>query len=225
MRTEHGGGVPESTTFAHTLAELKQAGSNLLLVGEATADAHAAASRRLLGDPAETRRRLFVFTRGADVRAELPADSDPSTERVISQRTQGGSALPSGWPPEIDERVVDADMLSPLAMEVIEAIEEFDQQTNGLEPAELRVCFDSITSLFRDHQSENVFRLLHVVTSRVRQVNGMGHFHLRLNRDSDYVRLLEPMYDAVIEIGVTDETAQQRWHLRDEGITSDWVDI
>jgi len=225
MRTEHGGGVPDSATFAQALAELKREGSNLLLVGEATADAHAAASRRLLGDPGESRRRLFVFTRGADVCAGLPEDTDPSSVRVISQRTTDGSAKPTDWPDGLDEIVVEADMLSPLAMEVIEAIEEFDEETDGLEPAQLRLCFDSITSLYRQHQSENVFRLLHLVTSRVRQVKGMGHFHLRLDKDSEYVRLLEPMFDAVIEMRVEGDAAQQRWHLRDQEVTSDWVDL
>jgi hypothetical protein len=225
MRIEHGGGVPESTTFAQALAELKREGSNLLLVGEATAEAHAAASRRLLGDPTEPRRRLFVFTRSADVCAELPEDTDPSTVTVISQRTQGGSATPSSWPGDLDEVVVEADMLAPLATEVIEAIESVDEDIGGLEPAELRLCFDSITSLYREHQSENVFRLLHLVTSRVRQVNGMGHFHLRLEKDSEHVRLLEPMFNAIIEMRVEDGSPQQRWHLRDQEVTSDWVDL
>lgn len=225
MRTEHGGGIPESATFAQALSELKREGSNLLLVGEATADAHAAASRRLLGDPSESRRRLFVFTRGADVCADFPDDADPSTVRVISQRTQRGTAKPASWPDDLDEIVVESDMLSPMATEVIEAIEAIDEEVGGLEPAQLRMCFDSITALYREHQSENVFRLLHLLTSRVRQVNGMGHFHLRIEKDSEHVRLLEPMFDAVIEMRVEDGDTQQRWHLRDQEVTSDWVDL
>ncbi len=223
MRTEHGGGVPESTTFAQALDELKREGSNLLLVGDTDTDAHAAASRRLLGEESAARRRLFVFTKGADVCADLPGDTAPETTRVISQRTDDGTAMPPNWSADLDEVVVSPEMLSPLAMNVVDAIETFDEETGGLDPAQLRVCFDSITSLLRDHQSENVFRLLHLVTSSVRTVNGMGHFHLLLDRDNDYVRLLEPMFDAVVELRVDDGTIQQRWHLRDQEVTSDWM--
>lgn len=225
MRSEHGAGVPESTTFAQTLAEMKREGSNLLIVGEATPGAHATASARLVGDGSSPRRRLFVFTRGADVCANLPEDVDPATTVVVSQATEGGSATPMDLPAGMSEEVVESDMLAPLAMRVIAAIDEFEDETDGLEPAQLRLCFDSVTSLLRDHQSENVFRLLHLVTSRVRQVNGMGHFHLLLDRDSDYVRLLEPMFDAVIELRVDDDETQQRWHLRDREVTSDWVSL
>lgn len=225
MRTEHGGGVPESTTFAQALDELKREGSNLLLVGETTPEAHAAASRRLLGEESAARRRLFVFTKGADVGADLPADTDPGSTRVVSQRIDGGTATPHGWPDDVAETAVDPQMLTPLAMNVVGAIEDFDEEVGGLEPAELRLCFDSVTSLLRDHQSENVFRLLHLVTSSVRTVNGMGHFHLLLDRDNDYVRLLEPMFDAVVELRVEDGTTQQRWHLRDREVTSEWMSL
>ena len=225
MRSEHGAGIPESTTFAQTLAELKREGSNLLLVGEASAAAHASASARLVGDDSESRRRLFVFTRDADVCADLPEDVDPETTMVVSQGTDAGSATPVDLPEGMREEVVEADMLAPLAMRVIDAIDLFGSEADGLEPAELRLCFDSVTSLLEDHDSENVFRMLHLVTSRVRQVNGMGHFHLRLDRDSDQVRLLEPMFDAVIELRVEGDATEHRWHLRDEEVTSDWVPL
>lgn len=221
----HGAGVPENAAFAQALDELKREGSNLLLVGEATPEAHAAASARLVGESSEPRRRLFVFTEGADVCADLPEDVDPTTSMVVSQGTDRGSATPMDLPPEMAEAVVDSEMLAPLAARVAAAIDRFESDADGLDPAELRLCFDSVSSLLADHDSENVFRLLHLVTSRVRQVNGMGHFHLLLDRDTDHVRLLEPMFDAVVELRVEDGQPQQRWHLRDRELTSDWMDL
>jgi hypothetical protein len=221
MRSEHGGGVPRSTTFAQALDELKREGSNLLLVGEATAGAHKAASDRLLGDEGELRRRLFVFTSDNDVCSGLPATETDAHTRVVAQQSAEPGELPAG----VERSTVNDEMLSKLARATIDAIDEFEEEAGDLEPGELRLCFDSITSLLRDHQAENVFRLLHLVTSRVRQVGGMGHFHLRLDRDSDHVRVLEPMFDAVVEIRVGDEGPQQRWHLRDREITSDWVPV
>lgn len=225
MRSEHGGGVPESTTFAQALDEFKREGSTLLVVGETTTEAHAAASRRLMSEAEDPRRRLFVFTTGSDILQDVPSAADADRTKVVSQASGGVTATPDGWPDAIDETAVDDQMLSPLAMATIDAIEEFEEDFGEFEPAELRVCFDSVTQLLRDHQSENVFRMLHLVTTRVRQVNGIGHFHLRMERDTDPVRLLEPMFDAVVEMHLDDGTAQQRWHLRDREVTSEWMSL
>jgi hypothetical protein len=222
MPTDRGAGVPESTSFAQALEDLKREGSNLLLVGDTDGGAHAAASRRLIGDDSAPRRRLFVFTEGEGVCADLPAEVDPATTTVVTQASEDGTATPEGWP-DVEERVVDSSLLGPLATEVVAAVDEIDEAAGGLDPAQLRVCFDSVTSLARDHDSENVFRTLHLITSRVRQVNGMGHYHLRVDRDHDYVRLLEAVFDAVVEVRVDDGGVQQRWHLRDEEVTSDWI--
>lgn len=219
MRSEHGGGVSRGTTFAHALEELKRDGANLLVVGEATAGAHAAASDRLLGDADELRRKLFVFTTGTNVYAELPESAGEAT-RIVAQRPTGSAE----WPAGVDVTTVKPDMLSTLARATVDAVDRFENDADRLEPGELRLCFDSITSLLHDHQAENVFRLLHLVTSRVRQVNGMGHFHLQLPRDSDHVRVLEPMFDAVVEVR-DDEVPKQRWHLRDSEVESGWIAI
>jgi hypothetical protein len=223
MGPDHGRGVPQSTTFARVLDELKREGANLLVVGETSPRAHAAATAKLMGGSSETRRRVFVFTRDPEIAADMPV-SPPETTRVVAQRSgQDDDAVE--FPPAVERTVVDAQMLSRLATAVIDTIDEVEADAGGLEPAELRLCFDSITSLFRDHQSENVFRLLHLVTSRVRQAAGLGHFHLRLDRDSDHVHLLELMFDAVVEMRAADGDPQQRWDLRDEGITSDWMSV
>jgi hypothetical protein len=225
MRTEHRGGVPESTAFAQTLTELKQEGCDLLVVGTATRETHAAASQHLLGGTAEPRRRLFVFTADADVRMSPPADPDPDTVRAVIQGDE--TSLPSGWPTDTVVGTVDSEPepLAPLATAVSDAIDGFEATAGGLDPAELRVCFDSVGSLFRSYDPENVFRVLHLVTSRVRQVNGMAHFHLRLARDAERVSLLEPMFDATVELRVRDGVDQQRWHLRNCEVTSEWMTV
>jgi hypothetical protein len=224
MRSDHGGGVPPSTSFAQALEELKREGSNLLLVGESPADAHATASDRFLGDDSVPRHRLFVFTAGETVRSGVPGPADPETARVVSQRTRDGTATPPGWPEDVRETAVDPDMLSPLAQAAVGAVDEAEQD-GGLDPGEFRLCFDSVTPLLREHRAENVFRLLHLVTARVRQVGGMGHFHLRLDRDSDPVHVLEPMFDAVVEVRADEDGPRQRWSLRDRDLESDWIPV
>lgn len=219
MRTDHGAGVPDSTTFAQRLEELRREGANLLLVGETSPEAHAAASRRLLEGADEDHRHLFVFTEGADIATALPDDADPTRTRVVSQFA--GGPRPTGWSADVPETVVQDSDPSALAGTVVEELNEL--QDDEMEASDMRLCLDSVTSLVRNNDSEDVFRTLHLITTRLRQVNGLGHYHLRIDRDEDYVRLLEPVFDAVVELRVTDGRAEQRWHLRDSEITSDWL--
>lgn len=224
MRTDHGGGVPDSTTFAQTLSELKREGSSLLVVGQASDAAHEAACRRLLGvDGDEPRHRLFVLTDAADGCAAIPADpAEGGTTTVV---VQGDGGRTSPVPDHASLTTVEGELLGQLGSTALGAVDELEADHDGFDPAEFRFCFDSVRPLLSDHRSETVFRLLHMLTSRVRQSDGMGHFHLRLDHENDYVRLLEPLFDAVVEVRSGEETIEQRWHLRDREVTSDWVEL
>ena len=229
MRTDHGGGVPGSTTFAQTLSALKREGSSILLVGRTSATAHRAACRRLMGDSEEPRQRLYVFTTGTETCGRGPSTDQRGETRVLSQENEAGvAASPKGLPDDVTEAVVGPQLLSTLGTAIIDDLDDMESE-HELDPGELRLCFDSVTPLLREHKSQNVFRLLHMVTSRTRQADGMGHFHLPLDRDSDYVRLLEPLFDAVVEVRRTEEDdeerLEQRWHLRDRDADSGWIEI
>jgi len=225
MRTDHGGGVPDSTAFAQTLSSLKQEGSNILLVGRTSGAAHEAACERLLGDGEEPRRRVYVYTAGnggCGFTATAPGPDDSAC--IVAQGGEDGDGVHEDAPSSIERTVVGNQLLAALGAETIDAVAAYDDEFD-LAPAELRLCLDSVTPLLRDHKSENVFRLLHMVTSRVREVDGMGHFHLPLGRDSDYVHLLEPLFDAIVEVRDDDEGLQQRWDLRDRGTDTGWIDL
>jgi len=225
MRTDHGGGVPESTAFARTLSSLKQEGSNVLLVGETSGEAHRAACERLLGDDEEPRRRLFVYAAGSEgCGFPPPVPRADESARIVTQSTDDGNAAHVDAPDAIEKTVVGNQLLASLGAEVIDATAAYEAE-HDMDPAELRLCFDSVTPLLREHRSENVFRLLHMVTSRVREVDGMGHFHLPLARDSDYVHLLEPLFDAIVEVRDGDAGLEQRWDLVDKGTNTGWIDL
>jgi hypothetical protein len=224
MGADYGGGVPDSTTFARTLSDLKRDGSNILLVGPESADAHVSVCRRLLGedeDEDEPRYRLIVLTDGDATCTSFPDTSAAADSiRVIRQ-----ADAPSIEREDVLSATVDSEFLSALGLNFLEVVDEIEAEGGGLEPAQLRVCFDSVRPLLERHRSETVFRLLHVLTSRIRGKNGMGHFHLPLPRDNEYVRILGPLFDAVVEVRTTDGTVEQRWHLRDGDVTSDWIAV
>lgn len=220
MRTANHGGGTEKEAFATKLEALKQKGSSVLIVGT-DHEAHTAACRQLLGEQGTDRYRILVVTEEACCSEDCLDDSwrRSSRTRIITR-----SATKS-TPVEADDSqsIVSSDLLSPLGVAVADAVASLQAEANGFEPAQLRLCVDSIAPLLVNHDPKSVFRLLHVLTTRVKQVQGMGQYHLPVDRDHDAARLLEPLFDAVVEVRSQDDRTEQRWHLRDQGTSSEWI--
>ncbi|GAA0677310.1 hypothetical protein ACFQDG_13155 [Natronoarchaeum mannanilyticum] len=204
-------GASERSAFSRQLSELKRDGSNLLVVGQRSSEGHSGVCRHLLGDDCAGRHRVVAFTQGESVCGYAPDDLDADGREIVRYDADDGSGAD--------------DDLSALGADVVDAVDALEARAEGFEPGELRLCFDSLGPLFVDHEPERLFRLLHVVTSRIRQVDGMGHFHLRVDRDSDHVNLLEPLFDAVVEVRDAEAGAEQRWHLRDGDVSTDWLQL
>lgn len=217
MEDERGGAVPDRATFARTLGTLKQEGSNILLVGAETTGAHRTACRRLLGGTEqESRYRLFVTGEG---------DGCGCNDSATTDRVQTVDYSRKGDDADSDAETDEEPSLGALGIEIVEAIDEFADAADGFGPSELRVCVDSLVPLLQEYDSEAVFRLLHVTTSRVDQARGMGHYHLPLNPDHDAVNLLEPMFDAVVTVRSRQGTDEHQWYLREADTTTDWLEL
>lgn len=210
--------------ITQALAAMKRRGSNVLLVGTSSSHAHHGACRRLLGEETPTpRKRLFVFTdRDARVDERLP-DADPSSAQVVdcANLTRSAAAV-TGTTTVGRTRSASLSDLPDLGDEVEAAIDDLG---DGLESAQLRVCVDSLRPMLEEHEERDVFRFLHAMTGDVRRVDGMGHYHFPVAYDDHRVRLLEPLFDAVVELRATAGGVQQRWHLRDPEVDSDWLDL
>lgn len=218
MQSERGGSAPDGATFAQALDDLKRNGSNVLLVGAEATRAHTAVCRRLAGE-SSPHYRLVVGASDpiCTAESEFTCEDDGGRDtRVIEHPAWSRDDAPTGEPGE---------SIGELGTAVIEAINEFETEAGGLDASELRVCIDSVVPLLESHSTESVFRLLHMTTSRIRQVRGMGHVHLPLETDHDAVNLFEPLFDAVVEVRTGVDVPEQRWHLRSKGTTSEWVEI
>ena len=109
--------------------------------------------------------------------------------------------------------------------EIVRAVDEFAGEQAGFAPAQLRLCVGSLEPLLADHDAEDVFRLLHVVTTRINHTGGMGHYHLPVDREHDAVSLLEPLFDALLEVRTRRGVVEQRWHFRDRDASSPWLPV
>ena len=226
-----GGRTPETATFAQALASLKRRGSNLLLVGPAYAEAHLPASRRLLGsdDEATERARLLVVTDGATPGEGRLAGLDPETVRTLTYQspTRGATAATTGegdGAPETRTEQFPPD-LATLCRRIDDVVTDVETARGGLEPAELRVCFDSLVPLLETFDERDVFTFLHTLTGEMRSADAMAHYHLPVEPDDPLVRTLTPLFDAVIELRVTPDGAQQRWRLTDEDVLTAWLPV
>lgn len=215
MRSEFGGGQPDGSAFSQALATLKRTGSNVIVVGADCADPHEAVCERLLGAGAP-RSRLVVRTDPDGTCGWLPPVDGEGSTRVVSHGEPRSDHAAT---------VVDSGLLGPLGQAVAAELDDLAGEHDGLEPAELRVCLDSLGPLFAEHDPETVFRLVHVLTARVRDVQGMGHFHIRVDGDDDHVKLLEPLFDAVVEVRDDDGAREHRWRLLDQDIDSQWIEL
>ncbi|MDZ7730745.1 MAG: hypothetical protein U5K37_07225 [Natrialbaceae archaeon] len=113
------------------------------------------------------------------------------------------------------------DPLTELGAAIVEEIRTVEARP--VPRKDLRVCMDAMDALLERHGPEPVFRLLHVTTSSIKRARGLGHVHIPKQRSHEWVGLLEPVCEAVLEVRRRDGRSQQRIHLRDRQMSSDWI--
>ncbi|AGB16169.1 hypothetical protein Halru_1562 [Halovivax ruber XH-70] len=214
MGSELGVGVPERSSFVQELGTLKRNGSNVLLVGEPAAASHGHVCSRFLGAGESTTHRLVVSTD----RSRIPADRPSQTQYFLLDPDRTAAE------PTEEDHIRVLPTLGTVGLEFGDRIDRLESRTD-LGPASLRVCVDSVADLLAAYDSEVVFRLLHVLSTRTRRSRGMGHYHLPIERESEAVRLFEPLFDAVVTLRSTDDTVEHRWHLRDSETPTEWLPL
>lgn len=189
------------------------------------------------------RRRLVVtgsVGNARDNRIEAVERRTPEWTRIIefdalargAAATNGGS--PGAGPELPGDGTDDGRGRDPLSIHVeggpvklgaaiAKTIEQFDTIARGLEPSELRLAFDCLLPLLAQYDVETAFRFSHILANQVRNVNGMAHFWLPYERTEHPVRVLEPLFDATVELRLDGTQLQQRWHFRDIDLSSDWL--
>lgn len=223
----------EEERFAAYLSELKERGSATLVVGELPSDCYASFCRDMLGNhTSHPRFRLRVTTdETRDIATQVETDPSPSSNRnptrhVVSTFDSRSATTASAIAMERDSvtHVEDAS-LAKLGVAISQEIKEFEERNDGLGPAELRVCFDSLRPLIEEFDEEQVFKFLHILTGRIRSTSGMGHFHLQVESDDLVVETFAGLFDAVIELASRNDQLVQCWHVHGRDITSGWIPV
>jgi len=194
------------------LAAIKRRGGRLLVVGDP--GGQRTLCRRLFGDRSADRTEILVQPSGQEHDCQCSSSTPHSGSTEEDRRTVVA--------PSIADAPISPIRLSALAADLVTTVER--RAEAGLDPAELRVCLGVLDPLLATTSLERVSLYLETVLDRAEQERAMSHAHLRVPVDSDVVRRLESLFDAVIEVA-TEPTPRQRWHLTDRDITSDWLPL
>lgn len=218
--------------FTAHLSSLKQQGSALLVVGNLPAAQYRQLCHQMLGDSATASRRRILITAGetaASPAARLPAPNTttPYTTTHIQYPPQSRHTPSDGSTasPHLPTRSVATSDLSALSLNISEVIDEFQQGRSELSPAELRVCFDSLRPVLSMHNHNAVVQFLYRLIGRITDVQGMGHFHCPVARESESVRFIEDLFDAVVELQNRAGTLYQRWEFPNMDLQSTWLEV
>jgi hypothetical protein len=100
---------------------------------------------------------------------------------------------------------------------------DFSEGESGLFPPPIRFCVNSISTLLMYRRLEVLYQFLHVLTAKLKKIEGVGIFLLNSESfDDKTLSLIKQLMNAVIEV----KTEQNTNFLRIQGIrgvTSDWL--
>lgn len=197
--------------FGEALAALRREGCAFLVAGDAPPSVHARAAEEFLGDG--DHQRMVLLSDDAH-RPEPTAGTGPTVVRY-GTAVRGGAAATAG---EADTASVATD-LAELGHAALEEIEQYEAAAER-PPGGLRLVVLSAAPLVADHDEQQVFAWLHLLTGRVRQADGMAFVHLPVAPGEGPGPTLRPLFDGLVELRA-DAGGQQRWHLEDD--TSEWM--
>lgn len=218
--------------FVESLGELKRSGSNLLVIGSVPNEIHHTICKQMLGRSPDTPRcRVVVFSNadGQSAKDDISTlvSSSPTPIHTINTASQPLTAFEESDTGREQVARADAtdDRLDDLKTILIETIDQLEAANNGFAPAELRVCFSMHLRLFDNYERERVSSVIHSMTRRIKQFNGMGHFHLSSPSEQQYRSYLAPYFDGIVRLDSKEGTPYQRWHLCNSDTTSEWLPI
>lgn len=215
--------------FAEVLAELKSRGCTALITGRAPEEAFDEVSTNFLGGGTQRRSRVFgLVDRDVSVARERLAAAGPGYEpTIVVDAMPDAPRAAAATQAELSNRSLAVRRtdysLSGLEDELVRAVQDVRQLHGPFEPAELRVCLDSLRPLVERCDPDTLLSFLESVTDAVADADGMGHVVLPGDRTDPAIRAFYPAFDVHVELRNTSDCVEQRWRFRDYDVPSPWI--
>lgn len=184
--------------------ELRELGSvsNVLLLAPSIGSVESDACHTLLGQtPPESTNVLGVtFTQTPAERVERwqeHADGPPARGGIVAVGQTGSDVDEHAWAIKEVENPTDLTGVGIELSELLSGMAAVAEEENET----IVACFDSVTSLLQYADLQRTFRFLHVVTGRIKSVDGLGHFHVDPAAHSEQdLATIRGLFDAVVEV-------------------------
>jgi KaiC/GvpD/RAD55 family RecA-like ATPase len=100
---------------------------------------------------------------------------------------------------------------------------EFSEGETGLFPPPIRFCVNSVSTLLMYRHLEVLYQFLHVLTAKIKKIDGMGIYLLNSESfDDKTLSMIKQLMNCVIEVKVKQNTSYLRIHgIR--GVSSEWL--
>jgi hypothetical protein len=224
------GGGSDYGHLVQRITELKSRGCNLLVTGRVSDQETIHATRRFLGCPETTRKRLAVLIDGASSPADtrFPGEitsknSDVSVLDYRGNRNGAVATTPGNTGPSLDNG--DAATLPDIRQDICDEIQRIGTQ-HQLEPSELRVSIETLSGLFDRYPADEIRTFVRMITATVNEFSGMAHYHLPVPADSPVVEDLLPHVEVHVELRKRESLPlEHRWHLPDAEEKTDWYKL
>lgn len=221
LRSVQSGPYSDSAAVVNWAADVR-GGSATDVQGSSTTDVQSSSATDVgsenAADDAAAENRSFG---GEPLAEETPGEKSLGEKSLAEEFSE--RSMRDGSDASFSRTTVESDDLRDLGSTVEETAERFAAGTDGLSPAELRLCFDSLVPLVADYDDRDVRRFLVGLTETVERFDGMAHYHLPAEYGSETVDSIEALFDAVVEVRYGTTEVEQRWHLAEPDITTDWL--
>ncbi|WP_227354912.1 DUF7504 family protein [Haladaptatus salinisoli] len=213
------------------LARIKQTGGNLLLTGLVPDRVVDAVSVQLLGrdDPDRTQVVALHDRNVTTANRRLSGVGTASNGGYVLNFSAEARSAVSGTPDasaSTDRRVTEVvGDLFDFQREIDRTLRKIDYERRGMDPAELRFCFDSLRPVVDEHGEGDAKQFLEDCFDTVEDLSGVAHYVLPAERNTPEVAAIEPLFDATVELRVGEIGPEQRWHLPDTEFTTDWFGL
>ncbi|WP_227376313.1 DUF7504 family protein [Haladaptatus halobius] len=218
-------------TLQSELAQLKQDGGNVLVVGDVPDDVFNTTRSFLGGEPKPTQHNLFALldrSPAALQQSATPRQPTLGTSEILDHqipvRSAGASESPAEQPTQNTQITQIEGDLSNLRRALIQSLTRYEHDTDDSDMADLRLYMDSLRPILDDADTD-VATFLQPLQHAVSAVGAVGYYLLPGDRNAPGIRELKADFDAVIELRIGTSGPEQRWSLRQTGYTTRWFSI
>lgn len=211
-----GGAADETRVFVQRLQELKTRGCNILVTGNVDSYVFSRQLSKALGSP-DCKQVLVSPDALTNPNQLLPDGLRPETstveivDRQHARHTDSSFASASG------------SLLERLSNDVLDAVYRLDNEYQ-LDNNDLRIGVQSLNQISDRVDQQAVTRFIRSLAQTVEFVNGTVYYQFQDSSERAAYLMDTGIFDAEIELR-NNNRAEQRWHLPDDEITTDWVEL